>query len=695
MKTTVERTDTVFSQNTPHMGAYKGPPSRFSREQLLPFAIFFAMVGAVLFMDAVLPLRDLWFHEAQLTQLGTWPVLPSLILFPGWTLIPPVPFLHASGTPDVLVSWAKLPLLFSAFLLVFIIYIVALYRLPQRISTRYIFRTTALLGLLYMLISVVTSPDLYSYIAYARMGIMHGLNPITTIPTAIRSDEIYHFVLWVDQPSAYGPTWAIITCLLQWLIVLFGSSYILPMVIALRMLGLLTHLLSTLLVWSISGYLQQLNGAGSSLARQKRIRATLAFAWNPLLLLEACTNAHNDSTLLVFILLAIWILVREQSKRYAPIVERAEAQTRFIPGKIWRVNLKAVIPVIGNSIINFHYQDRPSQPVILSAAKDRAGRMMSVWRRTHSPAHRSFAALRMTEKAFPNLIVKVQHTIWQRVPEYLRVPIITSVLFAVATCLKMNIAILLPGLLLYFWHRDQEQTLQQKLRVALAIIGSYAGIVVLLYAPFWQDGAIFNVFKVNPATYRTINTVADTMGHLANSVGALMGFPPGAPIGSPAERFAHTFSMGIFAILYTLLLWRAFRFPQRIATLNGLLRWMAIAWLLYCAVGSPWFWPWYMVTFFGLFALIEASSSVKETGEPSAHTYDWPRPEDLTCARLLVFSMLSLYCFITWGPAHTFVPGLPGFLWSYFNGLWVWLLPSGATVLLARETRWLRFLTRL
>src|SRR2546426_10748854 len=42
---------------------------------------------------------------------------------------------------------------------------------------------------------------------------------------------------------------------------------------------------------------------------------------------------------------------------------------------------------------------------------------------------------------------------------------------------------------------------------------------------------------------------------------------------------------------------------------------------------------------------------------------------------ILVFSMLSMYCFYTWAPLESFVPGLPGFLWTEFRGLYVWTLP--------------------
>jgi len=44
--------------------------------------------------------------------------------------------------------------------------------------------------------------------------------------------------------------------------------------------------------------------------------------------------------------------------------------------------------------------------------------------------------------------------------------------------------------------------------------------------------------------------------------------------------------------------------------------------------------------------------------------------------RLLAFSILSIYCFHTWGAFVSFVPWLPGFRWAFWRGLWAWGLPS-------------------
>jgi hypothetical protein len=140
---------------------------------------------------------------------------------------------------------------------------------------------------------------------------------------------------------------------------------------------------------------------------------------------------------------------------------------------------------------------------------------------------------------------------------------------------------------------------------------------------------------------------------------------PGEPVATPVERLAHIFSAAFFVLIYARLCWRAARNPSRINTIPYLIRWMALVWLLYCIIGSPWFWPWYLVTFFGLYALVESTTKWKKGGIIRIPV----------AVRLLAFSMLSLYCLYTWAPAHTSLPGLYGFVWEDLRGLWVWAIP--------------------
>jgi hypothetical protein len=605
MKTTIERPDVVDQGDfaTP-------PPENSKRRSRLPFDMLLAMVCAILLMDAILPLRDFWFKEALLTQLGWWPVLLSLLLFPGWSLIPPIPQMNPTGLPPVIQSWEMLPLLLGAFVVVFLMYLVALKQLPKLVTFRFLFNSTLLFGILYTLIPIVTSSDVFSYIAYARTGVIHHLNPLTTLPTVIRTDSIYNYLSWIDQPSAYGPTWTIITSAWQWMFTTFGLNYLLAMVMALRIQGLVMHLVSTLLVWSIGGYLQQLNGNISS---TRRMLATLAFAWNPLLLFEACVNAHADTTLLTLILLSIWLLARHAARSQGHPQGRPQGHAPTLQERLWEVTRE---------------------------------RIVGGW-------HRGFK-LALIGCGEPGSSWPI---------------ILAAAMLALATCLKIYVILLAPGLILYTW--AQEPTASRFKRVAVASV-TYAFIFLLLYAPFWQGGAILNTFSVNPATYRSMNSPASFLGNLYNAIAGIAGYPIGEPIGSPAERFSHTLSMGIFLLIYLLLCWRVIRKPARTSALRGMISWMAVAWLTYCTLGSPWFWPWYSVTFFGLYALIEAST---DYSNQAMGTY---------FVRLLTISMFSIYVLNTWGPTHSFIPGLPGFEWSSLSGLCVWGVPLVGAAMLAK-----------
>src|SRR5260370_2208837 len=72
----------LFPEKPAHGDATLLTAGKYTR--LFPYATLFAMICAVLVMDAVLPLRNLGagFHGALLTVMGSWPVAPSLVLFP-------------------------------------------------------------------------------------------------------------------------------------------------------------------------------------------------------------------------------------------------------------------------------------------------------------------------------------------------------------------------------------------------------------------------------------------------------------------------------------------------------------------------------------------------------------------------------------------------------------------------------------
>src|SRR3954453_8576707 len=65
------------------------------------------------------------------------------------------------------------------------------------------------LHLAFALTPPVGSTDIFNYVAYARMGVLHGLSPYAHTPAAIISDPAFRWVTWPDWRSPYGPLYTL------------------------------------------------------------------------------------------------------------------------------------------------------------------------------------------------------------------------------------------------------------------------------------------------------------------------------------------------------------------------------------------------------------------------------------------------------------------------------------------------------
>jgi hypothetical protein len=534
-----------------------GKPSRPGSRSPFAILLVFIMGCAIIFTGTVLPLQGLFFYSAMPnTSVGHWLLLPTRLLFPGKAIVNDRFIPGAIPSIASSTAWHEVLLLTFCAILLFGLYLLALRVIAPRISLRFILITSIIFGFAYILYPAVTSQDIFSYIIYARIGTIYHLNPLTTLPTAIPHDQAYSYVFWTTQPSAYGPIWAGITCALQWVALLFGLKSVLSMVFLLRFWGLLMQLGSTVLIWKLSGSFQRFTG---TISERRRLIATMAFAWNPLLIFEACVNGHVDTTILFLVLLAIWFLQPRSGSK--------------------------------------------TQPYLMAAA-----------------------------------------------------------LLAFVTCIKITMVVLVPGLILYLW-------LQQPRRVKSVVgaIVTYSVVVILLYAPFWQHGAVLDVLRVNPGVTRDANSPYEFVIHLYESLRNRPTPFINSNTGTPIEIFTHKFSMVLYILLYAIICLRCLAVPQRINNLPALVKWMALVWLLYCIVGSPWFWPWYLTTFLGLFALVEATG---DFWHPFSAWLQMP-----LATRLLSFALFGLYIFATWEPHVSPVPYLPYFTVIYFRGFALCLIP--------------------
>jgi hypothetical protein len=123
---------------------------------------------------------------------------------------------------------------------------------------------------------VLLSHDVYSYVDYARLGAVHGLDPYVHPPAAAPFDPAYAHATWIDATSAYGPLFTLATYPLAWLSVWLAVAS-LKAVAALAVLG------TAALVARIAP------SRGIS-----PLGAAAFVALNPLVLIHVVGGGHND-----------------------------------------------------------------------------------------------------------------------------------------------------------------------------------------------------------------------------------------------------------------------------------------------------------------------------------------------------------------------------------------------------------------
>lgn len=127
---------------------------------------------------------------------------------PGWLLGPlrPLGLDAASGPSAGLLFYAGLWLALIA-------YAAAVARareIPRRSATG----ALVALALLFALAPPLLSQDVFSYVAYARLGAVHGLDPYAAAPIAVPGDAVFGFAGSKGASSVYGPPFTLATYLL-------------------------------------------------------------------------------------------------------------------------------------------------------------------------------------------------------------------------------------------------------------------------------------------------------------------------------------------------------------------------------------------------------------------------------------------------------------------------------------------------
>ncbi len=131
------------------------------------------------------------------------------------------------------------------------------------------------------------SHDVYSYVDYARLGALHGIDPYVRPPAAFPADPAFSHVTWPHTTSAYGPLFTLATYPLAALPV-GVAVYVLKAVSAAAVLALA----------ALVARLAPARGVDPA-------RAAAFVALNPLVLVHVVGGPHNDALAILLMMLGV------------------------------------------------------------------------------------------------------------------------------------------------------------------------------------------------------------------------------------------------------------------------------------------------------------------------------------------------------------------------------------------------------
>ncbi len=205
----------------------------------------------------------------------------------------------------------------------------AMLALARRPAVGAISKRTALLliGALHLVVflgPILLSTDVISYIAYARMGVEHGLNPYLHGPSAISHDPVFFYVGhdWRHVATAYGPLYTLMSYPLAPL-GLTGALW------GMKVMALAASLGTLALTWRCAR------------ARDlDPVFAILAIGANPLYVIYAVGGAHNDLIMLLVMMAAVSLTLAER-----PSARRqAAAAGTVVAGALVKATVAALLP---------------------------------------------------------------------------------------------------------------------------------------------------------------------------------------------------------------------------------------------------------------------------------------------------------------------------------------------------------------
>jgi Glycosyltransferase family 87 len=193
--------------------------------------------------------------------------------------------------------------------------------LAGEISKRWAIVLVGVLQLIVFVGPVLISTDVFSYIAYARMGVEHSINPYTHGPIAIVHDPVYQYVGkdWKHVATAYGPLYTLLSYPLAPLGVK-GALW------GMKVEALLASAGTLALTWRCA----RIRGFDPVLA-------LLIVGANPLWVIYGLGGAHNDLIMTLFMMGAVTLSL---------VGRDAPAAASVIAGTLVKATVAALLPFL-------------------------------------------------------------------------------------------------------------------------------------------------------------------------------------------------------------------------------------------------------------------------------------------------------------------------------------------------------------
>ena len=142
------------------------------------------------------------------------------------------------------------------------------------------------------------SNDIFKYVFDGRILAVYHENPFVRVPADYPDDRFYDLVYWKAVVNAHGPLWR----LLEAASAQIGGESCVRSILAMKAWPILAYALTTGTVYLM---------LRSCLPDQATFGA-VAYAWNPLVLLETFQNGHNDVVAALPVLVALWLAATER-----------------------------------------------------------------------------------------------------------------------------------------------------------------------------------------------------------------------------------------------------------------------------------------------------------------------------------------------------------------------------------------------